>query len=145
MFRNVFRSAQCNRIRPLSQMTTPLPDLSFVTPGYCNDMHGVKDDPSYPDDCQTNTEALITRGDTWLAAHVPAWLDAGAIVIITFDEGTTKAGVGGHIYTVAVGAGIAPSTRSAVFNHYSLLAGLEDRFGVPRLRNAAQAKPLPIG
>ena len=72
-------------------------------------------------------------------------MNAGAIVIITFDEGNTKSGVGGHIYTVEVGAGITPSVNGTTFNHYSLLAGLEDRFGVARLRNAAQATPLPVG
>jgi hypothetical protein len=144
VFKNVFTSAQCQNVKPLPQMGTSLPDLSFVTPGYCNDMHGVKD-LSYPADCQVKTQALISRGDSWLAAHVPSWVNAGAIVIITFDEGTTKTGVGGHIYTVEVGAGISPSTDATVYNHYSLLAGLEDRFGVARLRNAARATPLPVG
>jgi hypothetical protein len=145
VFKNIFTSAQCQNVKPLTQMPATLPDLSFVTPAYCNDMHGVKNDPTYPADCQIGTQALITRGDSWLAAHVPAWLNAGAIVIITFDEGNTKSGVGGHIYTVEVGAGITPSVNGTTFNHYSLLAGLEDRFGVARLRNAAQAMPLPVG
>ena len=83
-------------MKPLTQMPATLPDLSFVTPAYCNDMHGVKKaSPTYPADCQIGTQALIRRGDSWLAAHVPAWLNAGAIaVIITFDEGNTKSSVG---------------------------------------------------
>ena len=145
VFQNIFTSAQCQNVKPLTQMTALLPDLSFVTPAYCNDMHGVKNDLTYPANCQIGTQALISRGDSWLAAHVPTWLNAGAIVIITFDEGNTKSGVGGHIYTVEVGAGISPSVNGTTFNHYSLLAGLEDRFGVARLRNAAQATPLPVG
>jgi Phosphoesterase family len=144
VFETVYTSTQCQHVEPLAAMATPLPDLSFVTPSYCDDMHGVKD-LTYPADCQIKTQALVTRGDTWLATHVPAWLDAGAIVIVTFDEGTTKSGVGGHIYTVEVGPGIAPSVDPTTYNHYSLLAGLEDRFGVARLRNAAQATPVPIG
>jgi phosphatidylinositol-3-phosphatase len=145
VFANIYTTAQCQNVRPLTAMPSVLPDLSFVTPAYCNDMHGVKNDLTYPADCQIGTQGLITRGDSWLAAHVPTWLSAGAIVIITFDEGQTKTGVGGHIYTVEVGAGISPSVNATTFNHYNLLAGLEDRFGVARLRNAAQASPLPIG
>jgi len=145
VFANIYTTPQCQNVKPLSAMPSVLPDLSFVTPAYCNDMHGVKNDLTYPADCQIGTQGLITRGDAWLAAHVPTWLDAGAIVIVTFDEGTTKTGVGGHIYTVEVGAGIPPSTVAATYNHYSLLAGLEDRFGVARLRHAGPASPLPIG
>ena len=144
VFANIYTTPQCQNVKPLSAMPSVLPDLSFVTPGYCNDMHGVTD-LTYPANCQIKTQALIARADSWLAAHVPTWLDAGAIVIITFDEGTTKTGVGGHIYTVEVGAGISPSIDAATYNHYSLLAGLEDRFGVARLRNAATATPLPVG
>ena len=78
--------------------------MSFVTPGYCNDMHGVAN-LTFPADCQKKTQALITRSDSWLASHVEAWRAAGAIVIVTFDEGSTKQGTGGHVYTVAVGPG----------------------------------------
>ncbi len=144
VFENIFTSPQCQNVKPLTAMGASLPALSFVTPSYCNDMHGVKD-PSYPANCQTGTQAIITRGDSWLRDHVDQWLDWGAIVIVTFDEGTTKAGVGGHIYTVEVGAGIPRSVDAATYNHYDLLAGLEDRFGVSRLRNAAGEIPLPIG
>ncbi len=144
VFANVFTSAECRHVKPLSAMPSKLPSVSFVTPSYCNDMHGMKDS-SFPPDCQTKTNALVTRGDFWLRTHVQAWRAAGAIVIITFDEGTTKTGVGGHLYTIEVGAGIAQSVDRTTFNHYSLLAGIEDRFGLPRLRNAAGADPVPIG
>jgi hypothetical protein len=137
-------STKCQNVRPLSQMPSTLPALSFVTPSYCNDMHGFLD-TSYPADCQRNNVSIITRGDRWLRDHVETWRAAGAIVIVTFDEGTTDAGTGGHIYTVAVGPGIAPAVNGATYDHYSLLAGLEDRFGLARLGHAASARPLPIG
>ena len=66
VFADVFNSAQCQQVLPLSQMTASLPAVSFVTPSYCDDMHGFQDDPSYPSNCQvSNTNALITRGDGW--------------------------------------------------------------------------------
>jgi phosphatidylinositol-3-phosphatase len=143
VYKGVYTTTSCQRVRPLSQMPTTLPALSFVTPSYCNDMHGFAD-PTYPPDCQQFSAANITRGDSWLRTHVEAWRAAGAIVIITFDEGTTNTSVGGHIYTIVVGPGITSSVNTTTYNHYSLLAGLEDRFAVPRLANAATANPLPI-
>jgi len=144
VFQNIFTSAQCQNVKPLTQMTALLPDLSFVTPAYCNDMHGVKNDLTYPANCQIGTQALISRGDSWLAAHVPTWLNAGAIVIITFDEGVTTVGGGGHIYTAMRGPGVPHRRDAHRYSHRSLLAGLERRFGVRRIYGARHARPLPI-
>ena len=146
VFADVFNSAQCQQVLPLSQMTASLPAVSFVTPSYCDDMHGFQNDPSYPSNCQvSNTNALITRGDAWLQAHVEQWRAWGAIVIITFDEGKTNIGGGGRVLTLEVGAGVEPSVVATPLNHYSVLAGIEDRFGLPRINNASGATPLPIG
>ncbi len=146
VFADVFNSAQCQQVLPLSQMTASLPAVSFVTPSYCDDMHGFQNDPSYPSNCQvSNTNALITRGDAWLQAHVEQWRAWGAIVIVTFDEGKTNLGGGGRVLTLEVGAGVEPSVVATPLNHYSVLAGIEDRFGLPRINNASGATPLPIG
>lgn len=144
VFATVFSSAECQNVVPLSQMSSALPAVSFVTPSYCDNMHGFKD-LSYPPDCQVGTNALTSRGDSWLRAHVETWRTEGATVIITFDEGNSNAGIGGHLFTVEVGTGIAPFIDSTTANHYSLLAGLEDLFGLPRLNNAASATALSIG
>lgn len=146
VFADVFNSAQCQQVLPLSQMTASLPAVSFVTPSYCNDMHGFQNDPSYPSNCQvSNTNALITRGDAWLQAHVEQWRAWGAVVIITFDEGKTDVGGGGRVLTLEVGAGVQPTIDATPFNHYSVLAGIEDRFGLPRINGAVGATPLPLG
>jgi hypothetical protein len=73
----------------------------------------------------------IKAGDAWLKAHVPAMLAGGAKVIVTWDEATRT---NEHVATIAVG-GTAKSGAEAAdaYTHYSLLAGLEDSFGVPRL------------
>ena len=143
-FDSVYTSAECQQVLPLTSMPTTLPAVSLVTPSYCDDMHGVRN-LTYPADCQRKSVDVITRSDSWLRDHVEAWRAAGAIVIITFDEGNTDVGTGGHIYTIEVGAGVSTSVEPATYNHYSLLAGLEDRFGLARLRNAANAAPVPIG
>ena len=34
--------------------------------------------------------------------------------------------------------------NTKAYNHYSLCAGIEDMFGLPRLQNATNATPLPM-
>jgi hypothetical protein len=105
---------------------TPLRAFTFVTPDACHDMH----------DCS------VAVGDRWLKEHVPAFLDGGAIVVITFDEGTGTQ----RVMTAVAGPGITSGGRShAAFDHFGLLAGIEDHFGLRRLHHAKGARPLPLG
>src|SRR5437868_1651697 len=104
-----------------------LPQFSFVTPNLCSDMH----------DC------TVSMGDHFLAATVPPLLDAGALVIVVWDEGTTDKGGGGHVACIVDGPGVTRhSTSSAALTHYSVLAGIEDALGLPRLGRARAATPL---
>jgi len=110
------------------------PDLSarftFVTPNLCNDMH----------DCPRAT------GDAWLSTFMqdviasPQYQAGGTAVFITFDEGTSTTGGGGRIPLIVV----SPRTRagtsvSAPYNHYNLLATIEEAWRLPRLGHAEGA------
>jgi hypothetical protein len=130
IYADIANSRRCRRVVPLSEMNpTHLPSFSFVTPNLCNDMHSCG----------------VAVGDRWLGRHVPALLKNGAIVIVTFDEGSSDLGGGGNVLTLEVGRGmLAGDTVGRVYDHYSLLAGLEDRFGLRRLGRARSATPLPI-
>jgi phosphatidylinositol-3-phosphatase len=109
--------------------STQPPAYSFVTPNLCDDMH----------DCS------VSAGDSWLAANVPLLLHAGAIVIVTFDEGTTSTNGGGHVMAVEAGPGIpAGGQDGTLYTHYSLLAGIENYFSLPLLANARTAAKLPV-
>jgi hypothetical protein len=109
--------------------STRPPAYSFVAPNLCDDMHG----------CSVGT------GDSWLAANVPPLLRAGAVVIVTFDEGTTSTNGGGHVMAAEAGPGIPAGARDGTsYTHYSLLAGVEGYFGLPLLGNARTAAKLPI-
>jgi acid phosphatase len=120
----------CNKVVPYTSFNVnALPSISFVTPNMCDDMH----------DCS------IAIGDAWLAANVPAMLVAGATVVITFDEGSSGMGGGGNVYAAVDGPGIAPSVDTATFSHYSLLAGIEARYGMKKLGAAKTAAVLPLG
>jgi phosphatidylinositol-3-phosphatase len=104
---------------------TSLPTFTFVTPNICHDMH----------DCTP------AAGNAWLKTWLPKFLAViGTRVLVTFDEGSTD----NHVATFEVGEGVPIAVDSARYDHYSLLAGIEDAFGLNRLGNAAGAKPLPI-
>jgi hypothetical protein len=117
----------------------PLPDFSFIVPDNCHNMHGTST-------CPGKTDQIIRDGDTWLSQVVPAFVALGALVIVTFDEASKDStNGGGHVFTSMIGTNAIPGASDAtLYSHYSLLAGLEDYFALPRLAAAATATPLPI-
>lgn len=114
------------RDTPYPGISEPLSPFTFVTPNLDDDMH----------------DGTIAQGDTWLANHVPDYLSVGAIVIITWDEGTKT---NPQVLTAEVGPGVpAGVIDSTPYTHYSLLAGVESYFGVVKLLNAKTATQLPL-
>jgi hypothetical protein len=67
-----------------------------------------------------------------------AWQQDG-LLLITWDEGEGSAN---HVLTLVIHPHPAARTSANAYNHYSLLAAVEDRLGVPRLGLAAHAKPM---
>ena len=61
------------------------------------------------------------------------------MLFITWDEGEDNAN---SVLTLVVRA--QPATRSSrqAYNHYSLLAAIEDQLGLPRLGAATRAAPM---
>lgn len=124
----------CSHVQPFSAFdVNAMPAVSFVAPNLCNDEH----------DCS------LSAGNTWLQNHVEPMLQHGATVVVTYDEGSSSAGVngtsgGGNIYTVVVGQGVSARVDAGQYNHYSLLAAIESRYGLARLNAAATATPLPL-
>jgi hypothetical protein len=134
-FASVFNdAATCAHVQPYTKLDPQhLPAVSFIAPNLCNDEH----------DCALST------GDAWLKANVAPMLSAGATVVLTYDEGSSSAGIngtsgGGNIYMAVVGPGINARVDTGQYNHYSLLAAIEKRFGLARLNGAASATPLPL-
>jgi hypothetical protein len=127
-------AATCSHVQPFSAFdVTHMPKVSFVAPNLCNDEH----------DCG------ISTGDGWLQAHVQPMLANGATVILTYDEGSTSAGInatsgGGNIYTVVVGPHVSARVDAGQYNQYSILAAIEARFGLTRLNGAAGVTALPL-
>jgi hypothetical protein len=111
-----------------SDMAGTVPQFAWITPNLCNDGH----------DCSSSV------ADAWLAKTVPtilnstAWQNSGMLVI-TWDEGEDSAN---SVLTVIIRPNAVAHRSSTPYNHYSLLATIEDTLGVPRLGQAAQATPM---
>jgi phospholipase C len=101
------------------------PNFVWITPDLCHDGH----------DCSTQA------ADSWLAQTVPkilatrAWKNSG-LLVITWDEGEDSAN---HVLTLVIHPGTIIKSSARAYDHYSLLASIEDRFGLPRLGRAARA------
>jgi acid phosphatase len=116
---------------PMSRFPTDLnrlPDVAFVIPNLDHDMH----------------DGTIAEGDAWLALHLGGYATWArthdSLLVVTFDEDDRSEG--NLIPTIAVGEGVPPRTDATPLNHYSLLAAIEDAFGVPRLGHARTARPM---
>jgi phosphatidylinositol-3-phosphatase len=111
-----------------SDMAGAVPRFVWITPDLCHDGH----------DC-SNAVA-----ESWLAQTVPlilatsAWQDNG-LLLITWDEGEDAAN---SVLTLVIRPNPLIHQSSHLYNHYSLLATIEDELGVPRLGQAAQATPM---
>ncbi|MEU9441326.1 alkaline phosphatase family protein [Streptomyces sp. NPDC048304] len=107
-----------------------LPQMSFVTPNLCSDMH----------DCSVST------GDTWLKNNLGAyatWAKThNSLLVVTFDEDNRLSG--NRIPTVLYGQPVAAGSSSATtYNHYDLLRTLEDSQGLTsHAGNATSAKDI---
>jgi phosphatidylinositol-3-phosphatase len=111
-----------------SDMKGSVPRFVWITPDMCHDGH----------DCSTAV------ADRWLSQTVPkilatsAWQQNG-LLLITWDEGEDSAN---HVLTLAIHSNPTARTSGRAYDHYSLLATIEDRLGVSRLGLAADAKPM---
>jgi phosphatidylinositol-3-phosphatase len=136
--------SRCNRVVPLTQLDADLtsghtPDFAWITPNLQHDTH----------------DAAVADGDRWLADFVPRVLSSpawrpGALLIVTWDEGTTNAGccglaAGGHVPTVLVRAGHGQARQiSDPVTHYSILRTVEDLLRVDRLGLSAAPQVHPL-
>jgi len=102
-----------------------------------------------PDLCYSAHNCNIATADRHLSMLVPRImreLGPDGTLIVTFDEGHSNAGGGGHVFTVIAHPGHQPhQSLTATYSHYSLLAAIEHHFGLPLLRAAQHARALPIG
>lgn len=149
-----------------------VPNYAWISPDQCHDMHGRASTPADPCDF-SNEQQLIATGDAFLAQTVGAimhsriWNDESAI-LITWDESDfTNSGPagfgdtsgccdavpgGGHVVTLAITGSddaddedAGPRASDVAYNHYSLLATVQDSFKLGCLGftcNTANVHPM---
>ena len=137
-----------------SELNDPqhMPRYVFITPNQCNDQHGLSGGP-VPAGCGGDVD-LLKHGDTFLQRTVtaiqnsPSFTDRSAIFIV-WDENDFSSSLGccggpggGHVAALVVTKNGTPKTISQPMNHYSLLATIEDGFGLPRLAHAKTAATM---
>jgi phospholipase C len=141
----------CAHIEPYGALATLLagsesdvPRFVWVTPNLCDDGH----------DCPPSTAGRWLAGFISAITRSAAWRDGG-VLFVTWDEseGDNSAvvppgrvvthGGGGHVMTLVVAPGVEAGKRVAVaYNHYSLLATVEDGLGLALLQGAKTATPM---
>ncbi|HYR47653.1 MAG TPA: alkaline phosphatase family protein [Candidatus Polarisedimenticolia bacterium] len=98
-----------------------------------------------PDICHDQHDCSIAVGDDWLRQTVgtitssPAW-QADAVLFITWDEDSGRSD--NRVLTLVLRPDVKHRVSAVSYDHYSLLATIEDILGVPRLANAARATPM---
>ena len=105
------------------------PRFAWISPNLCHDGH----------DCSAGVaDAFLSELVGQITAS-PTFRDNG-VLFITWDE--DDGGGPNRVPLIAVGAGVQARTSDRQYDHYSLLATVEDLLGVPRLGAAATAAPL---
>jgi hypothetical protein len=124
--------ARCAAITSLSSFSPSAANFELIVPNTYNDMHS----------------APIATGDAFLKNFVPLIINspafANSLLLITWDEGSSNVGGGGHVATLIIsplvtGAGME---SSVAHDHYSLLRTIERGLRLPCLLNACEANDL---
>jgi hypothetical protein len=117
----------------------------YIVPNQCNNQHGTVG-------CEPMA-ARFAGGDAFLAQTVPAIINSPAftnrsVLFVTWDNSYgleaccgAKSG-GGRIPLIAVTKKAMSVRATTPSDHYSLLATIEDGFGLPRIANAKSAATL---
>ncbi len=94
--------------------------FTWITPNLQNDMH----------------DGTVAQGDNWLATYLPlilkskAYLNGDVAVLVVWDEQNSST-FGGPTPNIFISPYVTAGTvSSTTINHYSVLRGLENAFGI---------------
>jgi hypothetical protein len=151
-FSNLHNPTDMAKMTPMSQLSTDLaagtsPNYSYIVPDMCHDMHGA---PPYCSDSGNGKSVqdswLTATGDAYVGNIVKeiqsssVWSTGNTAIVITFDEGNSATSKTANIVVTNHGPrGVKDNTAA---NHYSLLASLQQTFGLGCLQNSCSATPM---
>jgi acid phosphatase len=98
-----------------------------------------------PDMCHDTHDCPLQSGDEWLAQTVPHIVDSAAwkqngVLFIVWDEAEDPRS--NAVAALVIAPKLKAHTSAVAYDHYSLLATIEDRLGVNRLGDAAGANAI---
>jgi hypothetical protein len=151
-FANMQNAAGFAKQMPLEQLSDDLssgnlPNFGYIVADECHDMHGAPPycvDSGNPGDVDDNW--LVATGDAFVGRIVGeitssrSWKKGNNAIVLTFDEGDTSSDLVTTIVVTNHGPrGVQDATS---YSHYSLLASLQQTFGVGCLLNSCTAAPM---
>jgi acid phosphatase len=130
-FVDIASTARCARITRLSGFSPSAASFELIVPNMTDDMH----------------DGSIAQGDAFLRAFVPRITSSAAfansLLVITWDEGSTSLGGGGHVATLVISPLVRAGRRSSISHtHYSLLRTVEDAWRLGCLAHTCTANDM---
>ena len=119
--------------------TGKVPNLSFIAPNQCHDMHGIDNGSAQ---CRYNTPMLMRVSDAalkYLVASIknsPAWSEGNNAIIAVFDENNFDPAPNKVVSIVDTNYGVHGVKSAVPYSHFSLLKTLESGFGLSCLNHA---------
>jgi Phosphoesterase family len=151
-FANMQNAADFAKQMPLEQLSDDLasanlPNFGYIVADECNDMHGAPPycvDSGNPGDVDDNW--LVAQGDRFVGDIVhkitasSSWKAGDNAIVLTWDEGDTPSD---RVTTIVVTSrGPRGLQDATAYSHYSLLASLQQTFGLGCLLNSCTASPM---
>jgi hypothetical protein len=151
-FANLQSPAEFAKQTPYPQLAADLasgqvPNFAYIIPDECTDMHGA------PPWCVDSDKAgsvddnfLVANGDQFIGSLVnqitssAVWKSGNDAIVVTFDEGNNA---NSQIATVVItNHGPRGLSDNHSYNHFNLLASLEQAFGLGCLQSACGANAM---
>lgn len=124
-----------------------VPNLAFIVPDQCHDMHGFVSGGTPICSASTDAEAgfLMSEGDAAVRKLITgikasaAWKKGRNVIILVWDENDFSNSPNRVVMTVETNYAPNGKTSSIPYDHFSLLRSMEVGFGLPCLNHACDA------
>jgi hypothetical protein len=151
-YANMQNAADFAKQMPLEQLSDDLasgdlPNFGYIVADECDDMHGAPPycvDSGNPGDVDDNW--LVAQGDRFIGDTVRkitsshSWQTGNNAIVLTWDEGDTPSD---RVTTIVVTSHGPRGLQDATsYSHYSLLASLQQTFGLGCLLNSCTANAM---
>jgi hypothetical protein len=131
---------EMSNLVPDTQLATDLksgtpPNFAFIVPDQCHDLHGISGTCTGDQLGEQTDEYLKATLDKIMGSDL--WAQGQTAIVVTFDEGKSNLGCcdaipgGGQVATIVIrNHQDGPMRDPALYNHYSLVATIQEAFGL---------------